>query len=92
MKKLARIATTAFIVVVCGLAATVYTSNLPVAAAPDLSTTHRVKQCGDLDRVSRQLARSPICRSAEVLVEERHADAPRRRWPTPRRSSRSRRA
>jgi hypothetical protein len=47
MKKLARVATNLFIVAVCSLAATVYTSNLPVAGATEVSTTtHRVKQAG----------------------------------------------
>ncbi len=47
MKKCARFATTAFIVAVCTLAATVYTTNLPVAGAEERpTTTHPVKQAG----------------------------------------------
>ena len=47
MKKSTRVATTVFLVAVCSLAATVYTTNLPVASAMDTpTTTHTVKRAG----------------------------------------------
>jgi hypothetical protein len=46
MKKLARVATTMFIIGVCSLAATVYTTGLPVAGATEPSTTRVIKRAG----------------------------------------------
>jgi hypothetical protein len=46
MKKLARVTTTMFIIGVCSLAATVYTTGLPVAGATEPSTTRIIKRAG----------------------------------------------